>query len=142
MILSDPNMMATADMTTKEILKKYGDIAKLSASTKHHHKLPPPPRNKDGRPPQAVLHSVPGEVGEREAWSSNNTVRQVQTPPAPEPHHPMYANENGNHSSHVHGQPSHGGQRFSFDEGTPSGAPGGGYGGASRQNSDLSAHAG
>ena len=30
MILYDPTMMATSDMSTKEILKKYGDVAKTA----------------------------------------------------------------------------------------------------------------
>ncbi|KAF3940970.1 hypothetical protein ABW19_dt0207827 [Dactylella cylindrospora] len=137
MILSDPNMMATSEMTTKEILKKYGDIAKISATGKHKPG-PPPMRNKDGRPPPAVLHHVGDEkmTGEREAWSSDNTVRQVQTPPAPEPHRlpePMYAHENGNHS-HSHS--------FSFDTDLPPNGRRMDYTSASRQNSDLSAHAG
>ncbi|EPS38566.1 hypothetical protein H072_7683 [Dactylellina haptotyla CBS 200.50] len=111
MILQDP----PSEMTTKEILKKYGDVAKMnSGNAKNQSKLDPPSRNKDGRPPPAVFHRV-GDEAMSEAWSHPNTVRQVQTPPAPEPHRlpePMYAHENGNHSHHSHS--------FSFDQEAPS----------------------
>ncbi|KAF3919682.1 hypothetical protein ABW20_dc0105869 [Dactylellina cionopaga] len=135
MILSDPNMMATSEMTTKEIIKKYSDVAKISGKGK----LEPPSVKKDGRPPPAVYHTVGNETmtGDRDAWNNSTSVRHVQTPPAPEPHRlpaPMYAHENGNHSHHSHS--------FSFEQETP--APNGrrmDYP-PNHQNPDLSAHAG
>ncbi|KAF3928148.1 Myosin-IXa [Arthrobotrys entomopaga] len=136
MILSDPTMMATTEMTTKEILKKYGDVAKMTSSvTRNQSKLDPPSRNKDGRPPPAVLHHVGSDTMTGEgAWSRDNTVRQVQTPPAPEPHRlpePMYAHEHGNHSHHSHS--------FSFDQEAPPNGRRMDYP-PNHQNPDLSAH--
>ncbi|KAK6540931.1 hypothetical protein TWF694_008315 [Orbilia ellipsospora] len=136
MILSDPTMMATSEMTTKEILKKYGDVAKMTSSVnRNQSKLDPPSRNKDGRPPPAVLHHVGSDTMTAEgAWSRDNTVRQVQTPPAPEPHRlpePMYAHEHGNHSHHSHS--------FSFDQEAPPNGRRMDYP-PNHQNPDLSAH--
>ncbi|KAK6336311.1 hypothetical protein TWF696_001873 [Orbilia brochopaga] len=153
MILSDPNMMATPDMTTKEILKKYGEVAKFSsgAGGKGQLSKPPPSRNKDGRPPPPIYHKVGDEqlAGDRD-WGSNNTVRQVQTPPAPEPlqkgelyyennndaaprlPEPMYSQENGNHSRHSHS--------FSFDRETSPNGRRMDYPSSSHHNPDLSAH--
>ncbi|KAF3909032.1 hypothetical protein ABW21_db0200755 [Orbilia brochopaga] len=153
MILSDPNMMATPDMTTKEILKKYGEVAKFSAGASGRGQIsrPPQSRNMDGRPPPPIYHRVGDEqlAGDRE-WGSNNTVRQVQTPPAPEPlqqgelyygdNHdaprlpePMYSQENGNMSRHSHS--------FSFEQETSPNGRRMDYAPANNHhNPDLSAH--
>ncbi|KAJ6257659.1 hypothetical protein Dda_7446 [Drechslerella dactyloides] len=151
MILSDPNMMATPDMTTKEILKRYGEVAKFSAGAGGRGQLskPPPSRNKDGRPPPPIYHKVGDEqlAGDRD-WGSNNTVRQVQTPPAPEPlqkgefgyenndaprlPEPMYSQENGNRSRHSHS--------FSFDRETSPNGRRMDYTSNNHHNPDLSAH--
>ncbi|EWC46011.1 hypothetical protein DRE_04804 [Drechslerella stenobrocha 248] len=151
MILSDPNMMATPDMTTKEILKRYGEVAKFSSNTgRGQGNRSPPSRNKDGRPPPPIYHKVADEpvTGGGESWSGNGTVRQVQTPPAPDQlqkgefgyenndaprlPEPMYAQENGNRSRHSHS--------FSFDRETSPGGRRMDYPSSNHQNPNLSAH--
>ncbi|EGX49299.1 hypothetical protein AOL_s00078g332 [Orbilia oligospora ATCC 24927] len=131
-ILSDPTMMATSDMSTKEILKKYGDVAKFSSVPGKH------PGGRGGNAQNTdkpTLHHVNNDrTGE--GWYKDQTVRQVSTPPAPEPHRlpePMYANENGNHSHHSHS--------FSFDQDPSANGRRMDYP-SNHQNPNLSAHAG
>src|SRR4051794_7694807 len=103
-MMQDSSLFAnSADLTTKDILKKYADIAKSTPAARPHlvqgHS---PPRSKEGRAPPPVFHRV--ETGDKlggnnEAWSNESSVRHVNTPPQPQPQRldaPNYQTSNGN----------------------------------------------
>lgn len=84
-ILSDSNLFASgADVTTKDILKRYGDIASKvpqggpAAATS-------PPRSRDGRNPTTpIFHRVDTDPSQAVAWQREASVRHVPGPPQPQ----------------------------------------------------------
>ncbi|KAI9847146.1 MAG: hypothetical protein M1837_003008 [Sclerophora amabilis] len=83
-ILNDNALFnGSADITTKEILKRYGDIVKspmpqrvdLSSES-------PPPRSKEGRQVAPVITRVNTDPYQASAWQMESSVRHVHGPSA------------------------------------------------------------
>jgi len=84
-ILSDSNLFANgADVTTKDILKRWGDIANKMPQTQHLVAGHTPPRSRDGRAPATpVLHRVEEDPSQTVAWPHEASVRHIPGPPQP-----------------------------------------------------------
>ncbi|KAI9811421.1 MAG: hypothetical protein M1832_000890 [Thelocarpon impressellum] len=85
-ILSDNTLFnGSAEITTKEILKRYGDIAKSPGPRRTVVTTDsPPPRSKDGRGAGPVATRVDIDPSQASAWQMESSVRHVQAPgPAP-----------------------------------------------------------
>jgi len=86
-ILNDSNLFAGgADVTTKDILKRYGDIANRPPPKQHMIVTNSPPRSRDGnRPPSTpVYHRVDTDPTQSVAWQRESSARPSGGP-LPEP---------------------------------------------------------
>ncbi|KAI9676547.1 MAG: hypothetical protein M1817_000706 [Caeruleum heppii] len=91
-ILSDPTLFtSSADITTKEILKRYGDIGRSPGP----HRVvatsdSPPPRSKEGggRGNAPVATRVDTDPYQATAWQKESSVRHVQGPGLAGPSYP------------------------------------------------------
>ncbi|KAI9819584.1 MAG: hypothetical protein M1827_007034 [Pycnora praestabilis] len=83
-ILSDSTLYnGGADVTTKEILKRYGDIARNPGPRRIVRTTDsPPPRSKDGRGGPPVATRVDTDPYQATAWQKESSVRHVQGPGA------------------------------------------------------------
>jgi hypothetical protein len=85
-ILSDPSLFnSTSDITTKEILKRYGDLGQ-NGGPRHQVETESPQssRSKDGgqRPLAPVVTRVDTDPSQAYAWQKESSVRHVQEPSA------------------------------------------------------------
>ncbi|KAI5804929.1 hypothetical protein EDC01DRAFT_350474 [Geopyxis carbonaria] len=80
-ILNDSNLFASgADVTTKDILKRYGDIANRPPP-KQHMITTSPPRSRDGRAPSTpVFHRVDTDPTQSVAWQRESSARPLGGP--------------------------------------------------------------
>ncbi|KAI9751659.1 MAG: hypothetical protein M4579_005964 [Chaenotheca gracillima] len=79
-ILDDNSLFnGSADLTTKEILKRYGDIGKTPTpqQTPQEYADSPPPRSKEGRHAPAITR-VGTDPYQANAWQMESSVRHVQ----------------------------------------------------------------
>ncbi|KAI9838635.1 MAG: hypothetical protein M1819_004949 [Sarea resinae] len=100
-ILNDSSLFnGSADITTKEILKRYGDIGKvpgpqrtvtLTDST--------PPRSKEGRGPAPVITRVDTDPSQANAWRKESSVRHVQGPGGAGGHGTPYGPSSSSHEA-------------------------------------------
>ena len=115
MILNDSSLFSnSADITTKEILKRYGDRAK--APTVNNPMSPggeEPPRSREGRGEATVVHRVDSDQHQQNAWQNESSVRHVGSEMDRAPNLP-YANPNG--STESHGSPNRGLRGGAFDK--------------------------
>ncbi|TVY87304.1 Rho-type GTPase-activating protein, partial [Lachnellula willkommii] len=85
-ILGDPTLFNnTSDITTKEILKRYGDIGQ-NGGARHQVETVEgsPPSKDDGRRPVApVLTRVDTDPSQTNAWQKESSVRHIQEPSGP-----------------------------------------------------------
>lgn len=83
-VLNDPNLFANgADVTTKDILKRYGDIANRPPP-KQHMIVNSPPRSREGRPPSTpVFHRVDSDLTQSTAWQRESSARPSGGPTVP-----------------------------------------------------------
>lgn len=86
-ILSDPTLFTNpSDITTKEILKRYGDIG-TNGGPRHQVETESSPlgRSKDGsgRALAPVVTRVDSDPSQAYAWQKESSVRHVQEPSAP-----------------------------------------------------------
>ncbi|KAH0538855.1 hypothetical protein FGG08_004572 [Glutinoglossum americanum] len=80
-ILGDTSLYSnTADITTKEILKRYGDIGKSPKRTVTTATDTPSPRSKEGRSSNPVATRVDIDPYQANAWQKESSVRHVQGP--------------------------------------------------------------
>ena len=97
-ILSDPSLFNTSsDITTKEILKRYGDLGQ-NGGPRHEvetTEASPTSRSRDGtsRPLAPVVTRVDTDPSQAFAWQKESSVRHVQEPSAP------YAGSYGNQNT-------------------------------------------
>lgn len=95
-ILNDSNLFAnSAELTTKDILKRYGEIvnrpspARVVGATNEG-----PPKSRDGRGNAPVYHRVDSDADpSNTAWQKESSVKHAQMPPQPSSANPA---ENGN----------------------------------------------
>ncbi|KAH0608062.1 uncharacterized protein H6S33_002114 [Morchella sextelata] len=78
-ILNDSNLFANgADVTTKDILKRYGDLINRPAPGRTPQTTSSPPRSKDGRAPTTpVFHRVDTDPSQNVAIQKESSVRHV-----------------------------------------------------------------
>ena len=86
-ILSDPTLFTNpSDITTKEILKRYGDIG-TNGGARHQVEMESSPlgRSKDGggRALAPVVTRVDTDPSQANAWQNESSVRHVQELSAP-----------------------------------------------------------
>jgi len=85
-ILSDPTLFNnTSDITTKEILKRYGDIGQ-NGGPRHQVETTegsPPSKEASSRPMAPVLTRVDTDPSQTYAWQKESSVRHIQEPSAP-----------------------------------------------------------
>ncbi|KAA8894128.1 hypothetical protein FN846DRAFT_786943 [Sphaerosporella brunnea] len=77
-ILNDPNLFANGpEVTTKDILKRYGDIANRPPPKQHMIVANSPPQTKEGnRPPSTpVFHRVDSDLTQSTAWQKETSAR-------------------------------------------------------------------
>ena len=114
-ILSDPSLFNTSsDITTKEILKRYGDLS-LNGGPRHQVETEAAQnRPKDQRPLAPVVTRVDTDPSQAYAWQKESSVRHVQdpstayggtasnqnTPPQPQ----WQGQDMGQHSPHQYNQ--------------------------------------
>ncbi|TVY48650.1 Rho-type GTPase-activating protein [Lachnellula occidentalis] len=84
-ILGDPTLFNnTSDITTKEILKRYGDIGQNGGARHQVETVEGPPSNDDGgRQLAPVLTRVDTDPSQTNAWQKESSVRHIQEPSAP-----------------------------------------------------------
>ncbi|KAI9798957.1 MAG: hypothetical protein M1833_004310 [Piccolia ochrophora] len=87
-ILNDNTLFnGSADITTKEILKRYGDIAKTPGPRRTVVTSDSPPsRSRDGRGNAPVATRVDLDPSQRTAWQKESSVRHVEGPGAGAPY--------------------------------------------------------
>ncbi|KAF8544101.1 hypothetical protein BDD12DRAFT_915553 [Trichophaea hybrida] len=76
-ILNDPNLFANrADVTTKDILKRYGDISRKPPPKQHMIVTNSPPQSRQsGLPPSTpVFHRVDSDVTQSVAWQRESSA--------------------------------------------------------------------
>ncbi|TVY29771.1 Rho-type GTPase-activating protein [Lachnellula hyalina] len=85
-ILGDPTLFNnTSDITTKEILKRYGDIGQ-NGGARHQVETVEglsPSKDDGGRPLAPVLTRVDTDPSQTNAWQKESSVRHIQEPSAP-----------------------------------------------------------
>jgi hypothetical protein len=127
-ILNDPHLFANGpEVTTKDILKRYGDIANRPPPKQHMIVANSPPQTKEGnRPPSTpVFHRVDSDLAQSSAWQKETSARPsgVAAPTTTQPTQPTHpAQPNPAHL----GQPTHGHRRAGsgssqLAEGVPNG---------------------
>ncbi|PWW79213.1 RhoGAP-domain-containing protein [Tuber magnatum] len=81
-ILNDTNLFSHgADVTTKDILKRYGDLVNKPTPARTPQAMSSPPRSKDGRQPTTpVFHRVDTDPSQNVAWQKETTARHVGIP--------------------------------------------------------------
>jgi len=82
-ILNDSSLFNNpSDITTKEILKRYGDIAANSGPRHQVETTPNPLRSKEGsgRAHAPVVTRVDTDTSQANAWQKESSVRHVQEP--------------------------------------------------------------
>ncbi|KAK0119924.1 hypothetical protein ONS95_011349 [Cadophora gregata] len=84
-ILSDQTLFNNpSDITTKEILKRYGDLGAAGGPRRTvETESSPLGKSKDGRPLAPVVTRVDTDPSQAYAWQKESSVRHVQDPPAP-----------------------------------------------------------
>jgi len=84
-ILSDPTLFNNpSDITTKEILKRYGDIGTNGGPRRQvETEQSSLGRSKDGRALAPVVTRVDGDPSQAYAWQKESSVRHIQEPSAP-----------------------------------------------------------
>ncbi|KAF8426326.1 hypothetical protein EV426DRAFT_661467, partial [Tirmania nivea] len=95
-ILSDSNLFAnSAELTTKDILKRYGEIVnRPSPARMVGAPTDGPPKSRDGRGNAPVYHRVDSDADpSNPAWQKESSVKHAQMPPQPSSANPT---ENGN----------------------------------------------
>lgn len=118
-ILNDSNLFANgADVTTKDILKRYGDLINRPAPGRTPQTTSSPPRSKEGRAPTTpVFHRVDTDPSQNVAMQKESSVRhgglpqpwqpgQQPSQPGP-PQYPMSVqtpNNNPNQYQRGHGR--------------------------------------
>ncbi|KAI9722695.1 MAG: hypothetical protein M1812_001626 [Candelaria pacifica] len=109
-ILNDSTLFnGSADITTKEILTRYRDIAKTPGAQRIVGTAEtPPPRSKEGRGGAPVATRVDTDPYQANAWQKESTVRHIQGPGA---QNLTYAPSNSNNNT----PPQH-----NFEFGNPS----------------------
>lgn len=85
LILNDSSLFSKdADITTKEILKRYGDRAKAPQVTQQNPSSDPSespaPRSREGRSSAPVVTRVDTDPHQANAWQNESSVRHVQGP--------------------------------------------------------------
>ena len=83
-ILNDPHLFANgADVTTKDILKRYGDISRRPQPKQHMIVTSSPPQSREGgRPPSTpVFHRVDSDLTQSVAWQRESSARPSGGPP-------------------------------------------------------------
>lgn len=101
-ILNDSKLFENgADVTTKDILKRYGDIINRPPPKQHHIVTNSPPRSRDGRTPTApVFHRVDTDPTQSHAWERESSARPLGGPaPTQYPPNPAPANNTSNTNS-------------------------------------------
>lgn len=130
MILNDSSLFsASADITTKEILKRYGDRAvQIKPSPNISNAAPPglnpsftetltspgmaaspPPRSRDGRSSAPVVTRVDTDPEQASAWQNESSVRHVDGDMVP-PSQPYAMGQKANLSAESTGQAQQQGQ--------------------------------
>ncbi len=82
-ILSDPSLFNNpSDITTKEILKRYGDLGSNGGPRHQVETTESPGRQRDsnGRPLAPVVTRVDTDPSQAFAWQKESSVRHVQDP--------------------------------------------------------------
>ncbi|TGZ77387.1 RhoGAP-domain-containing protein [Ascodesmis nigricans] len=87
-LLDDPTLFSQGtqeNMTTKEFLKRYGDIINRPPPKQHHIVTTSPPRSRDGRTPTApVFQRVDTDPTQSHAWERESSAKPLGMPgPAP-----------------------------------------------------------
>lgn len=84
-ILSDQTLFNNpSDITTKEILKRYGDLGAAGGPRRTvETESSPLSKSKDGRPLAPVVTRVDTDPSQAYAWQKESSVRHVQDPSAP-----------------------------------------------------------
>ncbi|KAG9961405.1 GTPase-activating protein-like protein of the rho/rac family, partial [Aureobasidium melanogenum] len=113
LILNDSTLFsASADITTKEILKRYGDRTK-GPSTTQGDVAPPPqsttPKSRESRGSAPVVTRVDTDAEQANAWGNEASVRHVAADMPPQPPFAMHPNK----SSESQGSPTRNGNRNS-----------------------------
>lgn len=104
LILNDSTLFsASADITTKEILKRYGERARVPSSTpqivSESSASPPASKSRDGRSSAPVVTRVDTDPEQANAWNNESSVRHVGGGDATS--HPPYGmTANGSTESH------------------------------------------
>lgn len=96
-ILNDPSLFNNpSDITTKEILKRYGDLGAAGGPRHEVHTTEGAQRSKDGsgRALAPMVTRVDTDPSQAYAWQKEASVRHVQDPSAP------YAGPSNNNSPH------------------------------------------
>ena len=90
-MLNDSNLFAgSADLTTKDILKRYGEIvnrptpARTIGPPQPPQTDSPPPKSKEGRGSAPIYHRVDADGDtSNTAWQREPSVKHIQSPPQP-----------------------------------------------------------
>ncbi|KAG0130958.1 hypothetical protein HOY82DRAFT_352502 [Tuber indicum] len=87
-ILNDTNLFSHgADVTTKDILKRYGDLVNKPTPARTPQATSSPPKSKDGRQPTTpVFHRVDTDPFQNVAWQKETTARHVGMPSQQQQH--------------------------------------------------------
>ncbi|KAL7267735.1 Rho-type GTPase activating protein Rga1 [Rhizina undulata] len=120
-ILNDSNLFAHgADVTTKDILKRYGEVMNKSVG-RTPQTVSSPPRSKDGRPTTTpIFHRVDGDPTQNVAWQKGTMVPHVPGPPQAlqPPINPNDNNSNQNNNEHRGHARGNSGSSDNYDNGT------------------------
>jgi len=95
-LLDDSNLYAnSAELTTKDILKRYGEIVNRPSPARIVGvNSEPPPKSRDGRGNAPVYHRVEADGdNSNNAWHKESAVKHAQMPPQPSLANPA---DNGN----------------------------------------------
>ncbi|KAI5817133.1 hypothetical protein BZA77DRAFT_245702 [Pyronema omphalodes] len=116
-ILNDPNLFANnADITTKDILKRYGDISRRPPPKQHMIVSNSPPQSREGnRPPSTpIYHRVDSDLAQSTAWQRESSARPSGGPAPPPPSATQQqaadqlngrSNQNGHNNNNHNGGP-------------------------------------
>lgn len=125
LILNDSTLFsASAEITTKEILKRYGDRTKVPSSTQAGGDSVPPqsltPKSRESRGSAPVVTRVDTDPEQASAWQNESSVRHVAADMPPQPPFAMHSNN----SSESQGSPTrqgNGNRNSGYDRPRPMG---------------------
>ncbi|KAF8467714.1 hypothetical protein BDZ91DRAFT_813281 [Kalaharituber pfeilii] len=131
-VLNDSNLFAnSADLTTKDILKRYGEIVNrpaasrlaATASNANNSNYESPPKSRDGRGGAPVYHRVDADGDpSNSAWQRDAPVKHIQTPPQPSSANTTENGTREHHRTHTRGN-SESSQHSDHGNGNTNGNP-------------------